>query len=87
MSDINWDLAPEGATEIVQHGNHITWRKGIKIWCFVQGKWCDYVSHWKTIATRPQPERKTVEDAVADVNDIHVVNSVESYLAKHEVVE
>jgi len=23
----------------------------------------------------------------ADVNDIHIVNSVESYLAKHEVVE
>ncbi|MBJ2129113.1 hypothetical protein JC525_09200 [Alteromonas sp. IB21] len=65
MSNINWDLAPEGAEELVQYGNRLTWRKGIKIWCFVQEKWCDYVSNWQTIATRePEQPRKTVEDAV-----------------------
>lgn len=61
MSEINWSLAPEGAEEMVQYNEKLTWRKGIKIWCFVQSKWCDYVSDWKIIATRQQ--QKTVADA------------------------
>lgn len=61
MSEINWSLAPEGAEEMVQYNEKLTWRKGIKIWCFVQSKWCDYVSGWKIIATRQQ--QKTVADA------------------------
>ena len=65
-TDLNWNMAQEGALEVVQYGNRLTWRKGIKIWCFVQEKWCDYVSDWQTIATRPQPERKTVNDAVEE---------------------
>ncbi len=62
MIDVNWDLAPEGAEELVQFESHVTWRKGIKIWCMVQQGWCDYVSDFKTIATRPT--QKAVADAV-----------------------
>ena len=60
---INWDLAPEGAEELVQFESHVTWRKGIKIWCMVQECWHDYVSDFKTIATRPATQQKTVADA------------------------
>ncbi len=63
MIDVNWDLAPEGAEELVQFESHVTWRKGIKIWCMVQEDWRDYVSDFKTIATRPT-QTKTVADAV-----------------------
>ncbi len=62
MSKINWKLAPEGAEELVQFESHVTWRKGIKIWCMVQQDWRDYVSNFKAIATRPT--QKTVADAV-----------------------
>lgn len=62
MIDVNWDLAPEGAEELVQFESHVTWRKGIKIWCMVQEDWRDYVSDFKTIATRPT-QTKTVADA------------------------
>lgn len=62
MNTVNWDLAPEGAKELVQFESHVTWRKGIKIWCMVQQGWRDYVSDFKTIATRPT--QKTVADAV-----------------------
>ena len=63
MIDVNWDLAPEGAEELVQFESHVTWRKGIKIWCMVKEGWRDYVSDFKTIATRPT-QTKTVADAV-----------------------
>lgn len=63
MIDVNWNLAPEGAEELVQFENHVTWRKGIKIWCMVQEDWCDYVSDFKAIATRPK-QTKNVADAV-----------------------
>lgn len=155
MSDLDklFENAPEGATEIVAWGNNLTWANETKMYSLVREYWVERDSGWQTIATRPQPERKTVEYAVvksepewthistggnkcrylmetvhgdlyenewgtkfipgfegcnsvepikpkitkaeheflckfsADVNDIHVVNSVESYLAKHEVVE
>lgn len=63
MIDVNWDLAPEGAVELVQYGNRVTWRKGIKIWCYTQEGWYDYVSDWKTITKRPT-QTKTVEDNI-----------------------
>lgn len=63
MIDVNWDFAPEGAEELVQFESHVTWRKGIKIWCMVQQGWCDYVSDFKAIAARPK-QTKTVADAV-----------------------
>lgn len=73
MIDVDWDLAPEGAEELVQFESHVTWRKGIKIWCMVQQSWRDYVSDFKAIAKRPTfaesitktpTQTKTVADAV-----------------------
>tara|TARA_R110002033_G_C3897243_1_gene239787 strand:- start:18082 stop:18687 length:606 start_codon:yes stop_codon:yes gene_type:complete len=64
MSDINWDLAPEGAVAIKRT------RLGKMFFInkdgyYYHGVWkLDFCDKWKTIATRPQPERKTVEDAV-----------------------
>jgi hypothetical protein len=67
MSDINWDLAPHGAIELVRNGFRITYRDAAGNVYLYTG-W-EYSESWdlaEIIATRPQPEqpRKTVEDAV-----------------------
>lgn len=70
MSDINWDLAPEGAVELRQCKKNKVVR-----WFYASGRmwsansWSGAYSEYETIATRPQPERKTVEDAVEWVNN------------------
>ena len=66
MSDINWDLAPEGAVELrvcVPLGYMRWFNVGGQTWS--RSKWIEPIGDYETIATRPQP-RKTVEDAVAD---------------------
>lgn len=64
MSDVNWDLAPEGATELRLHGDDIAFvNEKDEAWCPVDKRWVMKAGLWQTIATRPQP-RKTVEDAV-----------------------
>lgn len=66
MININWDLAPDGATEIRSNGNimrffnehnHL-WNGAAKEWVIIPNEY-----DWKTIATRPQTPRKTVADA------------------------
>lgn len=77
MSDINWDLAPEGAVELIQDSYEIYWGNA-------KGEWFDtddmtwnkpLSKNHVTIATRPQPERKTVEDAVEWVSNGHEICS------------
>jgi hypothetical protein len=67
MSDLEklFEHAPEGATELKCTG------KGFVRWFnsngerYVNDGWWEVDSNsWQTIATRPQPERKTVEDVV-----------------------
>jgi len=65
MNDINWDLAPEGTTELREDAETRLSRwfnKEGKFWAL--GKWVTPCVGYRLIATRPQPERKTVEDAV-----------------------
>lgn len=66
MSDLDklFENAPEGATEIVAWGNNLTWANETKMYSLVREYWVERDSGWQTIATRPEPERKTVEDAV-----------------------
>ena len=65
MSEINWDLAPEGADSIKQalsNSGNIQWFKGLDVH-IGDGKYANTVtSRWQTIATRPQ-QTKTVADA------------------------
>ncbi len=64
MSDINWDLAPEGATEIVTDGDPkaLRWAKKDSVWSFVNEEWKFRNSGWQTIATRPQPNFKATRE-------------------------
>lgn len=65
MSDINWDLAPHKAVELVQYGFRIAYRDAAGN-VYLSTGW-EYSEAWDLagiIATRPQPERKTVEDLV-----------------------
>lgn len=65
MSDINWDLAPHKAVELVQYGFRIAYRDAAGN-VYLSTGW-EYLEAWdlaRVIATRPQPERKTVEDLV-----------------------
>ena len=69
MSDLDklFENAPEGAVELCEHEQvgHLRWfDKEGKAWCGENWVVSEF-KKWKTIATRPQPERKTVEDAVA----------------------
>lgn len=61
---INWDLAPEGTVQIQKdHDEALYWVNGRGDYWDIgwRTSWRD---GWQTIATRPQTERKTVEDAV-----------------------
>ena len=69
---INWDLAPEGTDKLMQDLNEIYWGNA-------KGEWFDtddmtwnkpLSKNHVTIAIRPQPERKTVEDAVEFYNSV-----------------
>lgn len=69
MSDLDklFENAPEGAVELCEHEQvgHLRWfDKEGKAWCGENWVVSEF-KKWKTISTRPQPERKTVEDAVA----------------------
>jgi len=75
MSDLDklFENAPEGATELAVsiHDHEVLWvkREGSKStgWSLDEWDTHDVDERYKTIATLPQPERKTVEDAVAAV--------------------
>lgn len=64
MSDLEklFEHAPEGATAIGQRGNDLAFTNGDSD-VYLDGHWGISIG-WQTIATRPQPEQKTVEDAV-----------------------
>ncbi|WAK44693.1 hypothetical protein vBAmePPT11V19_00067 [Alteromonas phage vB_AmeP_PT11-V19] len=61
-----FEHAPEGTTEIVQYERTkaLRWANKECVWCYVEKIWESRANLWQTIATRPQPECKTVEDAV-----------------------
>ena len=67
MSDVNWDLAPEGAEKLIQFGYLVTWAKDGFWWDYHQDAWAELEllleSDDVIIATRPQEPRKTVSDA------------------------
>jgi len=68
MSDLDrlFENAPEGAVDLREHkqAGHLRWfDKEGKAWCG-ENWFVSEFKKWKTIATLPQPERKTVEDAV-----------------------
>lgn len=71
MSDLDklFENAPEYATEIVKWGNNLTWANETMMYSLLRESWVERESGWNTIATRPQPERKTVEDVVASNPD------------------
>lgn len=65
MSDVNWDLAPEGAEELIQKGEFVGWAKSGCRWSHMGSDWIQYDSKGNdtVIATRPQ-ERKTIQDVL-----------------------
>ena len=88
MSDVNWDLAPEGATEIRSNGNimrffnehnHL-WNGAAKEWVIIPNEY-----DWKTIATRPQERnseyppltQSLIDEANQDEEWTHVMDSGE----------
>jgi len=65
MSDVNWDLAPEGATEIRSNGNIMRFfNKHNHFWNGAAEEWVTIPNEydWKIVATRPQ-EREEYEKA------------------------
>ena len=75
MSEVNWDLAPEGATMIISSDKELRWANEdgqwgfdkVDGWKFLTGNPLK-LSCWKAIATRPT--QKTVEDAVECYNGV-----------------
>lgn len=70
MNNINWDLAPEGATMIISSDKELRWANEDGQWVFFSTKGWEFLtgnplklSCWKVIATRPT-QTKTVADAV-----------------------
>jgi len=65
MSEIDWSLAPEGATKLVQESDFICWAKDGCYWDVVTGQWEEDSNEKRNllIATRPT-QTKTVADAV-----------------------
>ncbi|MGB3724870.1 MAG: hypothetical protein WA981_03810 [Glaciecola sp.] len=79
MSDINWDLAPEGAVELkVDVSNNLYWVNDKNVYWDAGGcRWanCSHHRNLKTIATRLQPEeviRFKVGDKVKRVRGVHL---------------
>lgn len=58
MSEINWDLAPKGANEVVQNGHRIAFRGGAGN-VYMSTGW-GYIESWDSadvIATRPTQQK------------------------------
>lgn len=62
MSEINWDLAPEGAERLVQTSSYVTWSKASELWNYHDACWRESTAPWRAIATRPSEQAKTVAD-------------------------